>query len=190
MKRFILAIAACAAVSLSSLSPAHADGAGVDTIPEVLIEDLQQELGLKDFQAAAIAGNLAQETGNFTMLHQIRGPGRGYSQWSGSRRTEFQNFADDTLSYEDNRDFLIYELTGPYAKVLTRLKATKTTEQAAQVFMKQFLRPNPRHANLPRRMRFAGAYMAGNFSGAGCIDHVHLGGGRIAECERIVRVGS
>jgi hypothetical protein len=192
MKPSFLRLAFTASIIFASFM-AHADTTpqtGTDTIPEILIADLQAELGLKDFQAAAIVGNLAQETGNFTMLHQIKGPGLGYSQWSGSRKTDFKNFAEDTLSYGDNRDFLVHELTGPYAKVLDRVRRTSSMEEATSVFMKQFLRPSAKHANLPRRVRFARSFMRGDFEGAGCIDHLHLGNGRLATCDKIDRAGT
>lgn len=179
MRTLILALAATAALTFGPQAQAEATS---DTIPEVLIEDLQQMLDLEDFQAAAIAGNLAQETGNFTMLHQIGGSGLGYSQWTGSRKTLFRKFADDTHSYEDNRDFLIHELTGPYEDVLDNLRRTKTMEEATRIFMRDFLRPSKKHAALGKRVAFADAYLDGEFDGAGCIRSVPRGNGRIARC--------
>ena len=142
------------------------------SIPERLLEDLQRDLDLQEFQAAAIVGNLAHETGNFRHLKEIDGHGYGYSQWSGSRRNDFFDFADEAggkRSYAANYGFLIHELTGKYSKVLDRVRASQDLEGATNVFMKLFLAPRPATAAYPRRLAYAKAYLEGEFSGAGCL---------------------
>lgn len=182
---------ALAFLCLSLATPAFADQSVKDPIPEVLIEDLQRDLNIQQFHAAAIAGNLAQETGNFTMLRQIGGSGLGWSQWTGERRTAYRRYAgsdDRALKYEVNYSFLISELTGPYAETLERLRQTATLEEATQLFMKEFLRPAKQHAALSKRIAHASNYLDGDFSGAGCKVSLHIGQGRLAECEEITWV--
>lgn len=182
MRRFIMAPVSALALALS-LALVQPAAAHTTTVPETLIQDLQADLDLQPFQAAAIAGNLAQETGNFTILKQIKGPGLGYSQWTGSRRTQFQRFAGaHTMAYETNYGFLVSELKGPYAEVLDKLRATRSTEDATRVFMNEFLKPSKKHAAFPKRVRFAQAYLQGNFDGAGCRSGSHLGNGRMTSC--------
>lgn len=142
------------------------------SIPERLLGDLQADLDLEEFQAAAIVGNLAHETGNFRHLKEIQGLGYGYSQWSGPRRAEFFAFAGAAggkRSYEANYGFLLHELTGQYSRVLKRLRKSRNLEEATSVFMKRFLAPAPATAAYPRRLAFARSYLAGEFAGAGCL---------------------
>lgn len=150
------------------------------TVPERLMEDLQRDLELEDFQAAGVVGNLARETGNFQFLRELnpivpgsRG-GIGYAQWTGPRHDAFLEFAGtaDPMSYEVSYAFLIEELEGPYARVLETLRGTGTLEAATEVFMRGYLAPHPRHLHLEERIAFASAYLGGDFSGAGC-ESVH-----------------
>lgn len=151
-------------------------------IPEQLSLDLQDQLNLKDFQAWGIAGNLAQETSNFRFLQEmdplVKGSkgGLGYAQWTGSRRKEFIAYANgrDTRDYEVNLGFLIHELQGTYSKILVDLRETETLEEASKLFMKKFLRPSAKHANLKARLNFAFDFEAGNFEGAGCLSHFEV----------------
>ena len=157
----------------------------METIPERMIEDLQEDLGLEKFQAEAVAGNLAQETGNFRVLKENRGSGFGYSQWSGNRRDRFFNFAarvGDRTSYDVNYGFLVAELQGPYLESLHRLRSTDTLEEATAVFMKSYLRPAKSSAALKKRISYAKNFSAGRFDGAGCAT-VHVKqGNRLGEC--------
>lgn len=174
--------------ALLTATPVLSDQTLKDPIPEVLISDLMQDLQLQEFHAAAIAGNLAQETGNFTILHQIGGSGIGWSQWTGERRAAYRRFAGsdgNALKYDINYAFLISELTGPYSETLQRLRQTRTVEEATALFMKEFLRPSARHAALSKRIAHASNYLDGDFSGAGCKVSLHIGQGRLAECEKI-----
>lgn len=153
------------------------------SIPKSLIEDLQEDLALKPFQAAAVVGNLAQETGNFTTLHEKGGSGLGYSQWTGARKSRFERFSrGEIMSYRANYGFLRHELTTEYLDVLVALKKTKTTEEATRTFMALYLKPNPKHAALGKRIDFAGDYLSGDFGGAGCHLNPAPGQQRIATC--------
>lgn len=146
------------------------------TIPERLLVDLQEEFDWADFQAAGVTGNLARETGNFRYLQEInpivegsRG-GIGYSQWTGSRRVAFEAWVgdEDHLSYDANFGFLVEELRGEYAKVVEQVRETTSAEDAAEVFMRSFLKPHRNYTHLDERIAYANAYLSGDFSGAGC----------------------
>lgn len=166
------------------------------TIPEQMLGDLQIDLHLKEFQAAGILGNLAQETGNFQFLKEmnplIEGSdgGLGYAQWTASRRIDFLIYAEtqDVMSYDVNYGFLLSELRGPYYEVLKDLRKTTSLEDATKLFMDDFLKPSKRHAQLERRLDFAQNYMDGDFSGAGCLSDFEVikkwGKTAIAECEK------
>lgn len=148
------------------------------TIPERMIEDLQEDFGFEDFQAAGVVGNFARETGNFRYMQELnpvvkgsRG-GIGYAQWTGPRRRDYEAWADgrDLMAYEVNYGFLVEELNGRYSRTVTRVLATSTVEEAAEVFMNNFLIPHPRYQHLDERISYATAYMDRDFSGAGCQD--------------------
>lgn len=79
----ITALTAGCAAPFGPLSSAAAAEPDHRPIPQVMMGALQEDLGLTEVQAAAILGNLAQETGNFTHLQQVGGPSYGYSQWLG-----------------------------------------------------------------------------------------------------------
>lgn len=146
------------------------------TVPERLIVDLQQDFGLTEHQAAGIAGNLAHESGNFTMLKQIGGSCFGYSQWCGSRKKAFDRFASRNggpTSYAANYGFLARELSSSeYEAMLERIRREAEVDGSALIFMKEFLRPAARTANLSRRIQFAETYLAGDFEGAACYSRV------------------
>lgn len=172
--RLSFVTAAAATIIIAGLSQAEAE-----TVPERLMTDLQSDFELADFQAAGIAGNLARETGNFRYMQEItplvsgsRG-GLGYSQWTASRRDNFEAWAaennhDDMMSYEANYGFLKEELNGSYRRVVSKVKETSSVEEASRVFMKYFLAPHPSYTHLDERISYAEAYLEGDFSGAGC----------------------
>lgn len=154
-------------------------------IPQVMMGALQEDLGIGEVQAAAILGNLAQETGNFTMLQQVGGPSFGYSQWLGSRKRAFFAFAEENggrHSFEANYGFLLHEIETEYAAMVERLRGTNDLQVASRIFMREFLRPSPSHANLPARVRYAELYLAEEFDGAGCVGEDHVVGDRIRPC--------
>ena len=157
-----------------SAAPASPTPLAPETVPERLIEDLQEDFDLSKPQAASIAGNLAHESGNFRMLHEINGTCYGYSQWCGVRKRAFRAYAASAggqETYEANYGFLKHELETEYEAML---RGTDQVEVAARIFMKEFLRPAAKTANLTRRVRFARQYLEGDFSGSGCFSHHRL----------------
>jgi hypothetical protein len=144
------------------------------TIPEQLIENLQEDFDLTERQAAGIAGNLAHESGNFRMLKEIKGGCYGYSQWCGSRKKAFRAYAASQggqTTFDANYGFLKHELETEYGNMLNQIRATDDVDRVARIFMKRFLRPAAKTANLKRRIRFSKSYLKDDFSGAGCFSH-------------------
>lgn len=101
--------------------------------------------GLNDTQAAAIVGNLMQESGVNPSSKQGGGPGTGIAQWSNPGRwNNLTKFASQN-SLEPNDlstqlQFMSAELhskspAGDYTKTLANLKAQTTIEDATGYFM-------------------------------------------------------
>lgn len=128
-----------------------------------LLSDLKRDFGLTDEQAAGVVGNLMHESGGFNSLQEInpssgRG-GYGYAQWTGPRRTAFENYATrnnlEPSSYEANYGYLKHELANdPYERrQFNTVKNARTAEEAARLVSENFLRPgNP---NLASRQNYA-----------------------------------
>jgi hypothetical protein len=95
--------------------------------------------GLKDFQAAGIIGNFAQESGVSPTSSQAGGPGMGIAQWSkGGRWDQLTAWAKaqnrDPNSLATQLDYTWVELTGAYGSVLSALKASSDVTSATTVF--------------------------------------------------------
>lgn len=90
--------------------------------------------GLTREQTAGIMGNLKQE-------HGFQTSGDGLAQWTGSRQARLQSMYPGTYStIQSQLDYLWYELSGPYAKVLSAIQAQTTVDGAVVVFQNQFER--------------------------------------------------
>ncbi|WP_138465815.1 phage tail tip lysozyme [Poseidonocella sp. HB161398] len=149
------------------------------SVPERLMQDLETDFSLPPQSAAAIAGNLAHESGNFRMLQEINGGCYGYSQWCGPRKRAFRSFAQTRggqQTYEANYGYLAYELKTQYPAMIDRLRRTEDVDTAASIFMKEFLRPAPKTANLARRIRFAKRFLLSDFTGSACYSHAEMDG--------------
>ena len=115
--------------------------------------------GLKDFMAAGILGNLAQESGINPGSAQAGGPGRGIAQWSvGGRWDTLVAWAKaqnrDPNSLATQLDFMwSQELNGTEAGSLAALKGTSNVTDATTVFEQQYERAGiPAMSN---RIKFA-----------------------------------
>ncbi len=145
--------------------PSAPKGGGNSHIGDILKRDLMFDFGFTNNQAAGIVGNLHVESAGFKTLQEIqpmqyvngklvpsktaRG-GYGYAQWTGPRRRAFEAWANDkgysTASYAANYGFLKHEMTNTgERRVVARVKATQTVDQATKVFMQTFLRPGIPH---------------------------------------------
>jgi hypothetical protein len=118
--------------------------------PEVA-RRLMADFGLTPEQAAGFVGNLGHESEGLQAINE-RNPmipgsrgGFGWAQWTGPRRREFEAFTAsnnlDPTSDEANYAFLKHELSGPEGKVLDRLRAAKTADEATLIVQDDFLRP-------------------------------------------------
>jgi hypothetical protein len=142
-----------------------------------LTKDLMKDFGLKEFQAAALAGNLAFESGNFKQLQEVKPlipgskGGYGFAQWTDGRRKQFENYIDgeapgsqkqpiNPASYAANYGFLKKEFTDKNNKELgsigintiKRLKKTKNIEDANYLVYDYFLRPDSRYTHADQRL--------------------------------------
>ncbi|MDP4005052.1 phage tail tip lysozyme [Methylobacterium sp. NEAU K] len=108
---------------------------------------LMHDLGLKDFQAAGIYGNLGHESGGwhfFQEIHPVGGGrgGEGLPMWTGARRVAFEAWcrAKHLQPYSDEASygFMVHELTTTYASTLRRLKQVLTLNAAVVAFEKMY----------------------------------------------------
>lgn len=127
--------------------------------------DLMTDFNLMEHHAAGILGNLGEELNGFTELQEIhplvpgsRG-GFGWAQWTGPRRTQFEQFCKEhklsVVSDEANYGFLRQELQTTQKQAIAALTAQTTLEGAVQAFMNSFERPASQTAGLATRLRYA-----------------------------------
>lgn len=126
-----------------------------------LMQDLQRDFpGLTKEDAAAIIGNLGEESGGFGQMKEAggAGPGRGWAQWTTpDRKAKFlanvQKHGGDLANYDANYETLKQELQGQYAGALKATMAAQGLQNKTQVFMKQFENPGVEHFDV--RMKYA-----------------------------------
>ena len=115
--------------------------------PQV-IKKLMKDFGLKDYQAAAIMGNLGHESGGLKQMQEKgmksgRG-GLGWAQWTGSRRKEFEQLAKETGLPVDSPDLnymmLKKELSGKYKSTVDKLKGATDLNGSVYAFERGFER--------------------------------------------------
>lgn len=88
--------------------------------------------GLSREQTAGIMGNLMQE-------HGFNTTGDGLAQWTGGRKAALLS-RPDPYSINTQLDFLWYELSGPYASVLTTIRSQSNVEGAVRAFQNGYER--------------------------------------------------
>ena len=88
--------------------------------------------GLSREQVAGIMGNLMQE-------HGFNTSGDGLAQWTGSRKANLMS-RENPYTIQTQLEFLWYELSGGYVKVLNNIRATSDTAEATRIFQNQFER--------------------------------------------------
>jgi hypothetical protein len=125
--------------------------------------------GLTNFQAAAVVGNLDQESGVDPTISQFGGgPGRGIAQWSTGGRWDKMS-GDNLVAYAAMQglptnslavqlDFIWYELETFPQYGLAKLQATTNVTDATQVFEDDYegcVYANFPVCDLPRRVTFA-----------------------------------
>ncbi|MDH2309047.1 phage tail tip lysozyme [Methylobacterium brachiatum] len=112
---------------------------------------LMRDLGLTDFQAAGLLGNLGHESGGFRKLREVapvvagsRG-GWGLAQWTGPRRVAMEAWcrahACDPASLDAQYRYLCVELRTTEAAALVALRQAPTLEAATETVCRLFERP-------------------------------------------------
>lgn len=102
-----------------------------------------QELGLNDIQAAAIMGNMEQESSFDPKIVNPRSGAYGIAQWLGNRKTNLENLAQSKGKPVSDLglqlDFLKSELQGGYkTTVLEPIKASNNIAQATRIWLERF----------------------------------------------------
>ncbi|HEY5970707.1 MAG TPA: phage tail tip lysozyme, partial [Pseudoxanthomonas sp.] len=161
--------------STDSTTTSSTGGGKVDNdtsqVASRLKADLMKDFKISDIAAGGIVASLAAESGGFKIMQEIGseryGPnargGYGYAQWTGPRRTEFEEYAKannlDINSYEANYGNLKRELQGPEGAILKDLAGAKDYHEATKIFTgsakegRGFLRPGD--VNLSGRFGWA-----------------------------------
>lgn len=126
---------------------------------------LQQD-GYSKAAAAAIVGNAMHESAQFKADTEYGGGGgRGWLQWTGPRRTNFENWSAsqglEPTSDNANYGFMIYELAGGTGSQWTGGASTKEFNsitdpiEATTYFMNNYERPAAATAALSKRQAYA-----------------------------------
>jgi len=149
-----------------------------DEMGHLMMNRYTKELGLTSFQAAALTGNAYHETGGFKYMDEqnpkVKGSAGGINLFQftglepGLRRSNFEKFATeqelDPRDYKTGLTFSIYELTkGDQKNVLRMLRKTKTAEEANQIVVEKYLRPDPETMKMEERQRLTNEY-ASNYT--------------------------
>ena len=141
-----------------------------------LVNYLVENKGYSPVSAAAIAGNAAHESANFT-AHEEFAPnaygtkGVGFLQWTnaggGNRRTEFENYASSQglapTSFEASASYIDAEMKG--GKHWTggmntdSFKGIKDLNTAVTSFQNNYLRPATATANTGARLDYANQFL-------------------------------
>ncbi len=159
MRRSAVSLAIVLSGSLSAVALGGcASAAGDEDVSSEVASDLSANdktayeffvaKGLKPIQAAAIVGNLMQESSVLPTSVQQGGPGRGIAQWSiGARwdRTSQDNVkwyagtkGESATSLNLQLEFIWYELQSFPVYGLSRLRAAGTLSQATVAFQDDF----------------------------------------------------
>ena len=112
--------------------------------------------GLTEQQARGIYGNLMQESSGKLNAISFDGKGSyGLAQWTGDRKERLFAKYGKNPNRLQQLEYLWEELNTTEKKALDKLRKASTVEEATEVFMNEFERPNKKYANLERRIRYA-----------------------------------
>jgi MYXO-CTERM domain-containing protein len=165
------AVAIVAACSAPGNDPLDTSGAVLSNLVanDKAAYDYFVTKGLTNFQAAAVVGNLDQESGVDPNISQFGGgPGRGIAQWSTGGRWDTIS-GDNLVAYAAMQgqptnslavqlDFIWYELGAFPQYGLAKLRATTNVTDATAVFEDDYegcVYANFPVCDLPRRVTFA-----------------------------------
>lgn len=119
------------------------------------IASLARDLQLTPEQAAGVIGQLGFESEGLQPINErqpvvpgSRG-GFGWAQWTGPRRQQFEQWAQeqglDINTPDANYGFLLHELQGPESRILGDLRKAPDATTAGRIFTQRFLRPGEPH---------------------------------------------
>jgi hypothetical protein len=115
--------------------------------------------GYKPHQAAAIAGNLTQESSLNPEIINKKSGAFGLAQWLGPRKKALNDFAAKQGSYAADPgtqlDFIDHELNTTEKKAKSRLLATTNIEDATNAFSNHYERAGINEKNNTRRVSLA-----------------------------------
>jgi hypothetical protein len=147
--------------NLPTPTPGEFTGKGVEKGAQIA-QRLQKDLGISDFQASAIVGNLLNESSQLNpaqmqgsgsgLLPEAmkKGIGYGWAQWTDpGRQKRLYKYAKDhgvdpdkqPLTDEINYGFLVTELSKDYSGVLKDLKASKNIDESTLLILKRYESP-------------------------------------------------
>lgn len=117
-------------------------------------------MGIPQVVAAAMVGNAAKESG---IDPRIQGDGgASFGEYQFNNRGEgpaLQKFAQerglDIYDPKTQRAFVWHQLQGPYRATLEKMIAAKDPAVAAEIFSREYERPNPQFADNKKRARYA-----------------------------------
>jgi len=110
-------------------------------------------------QAIGIVANLDAESGMDPHIQQGGGgPGYGLAQWEGARQLDFQHWAGHSIhgsSFEEQLQFVQYELTHTERTAGDKLRHAQTAEDAAEIVTREYERPADIVGAVARRRKLA-----------------------------------
>jgi len=124
------------------------------------MQKLIDKFGFNPVQAAGVLGNIGLECDGFHQMLEIGGGGGlGWAQWTGPRRTLFENWCArngvTTGSDAGNQGYLEAELAGSLSRAVTETRQATTLAEAVRTFMNTFEMPNAAVAHEDRRDQWA-----------------------------------
>jgi hypothetical protein len=96
--------------------------------------DYFKSKGLNDMQSAALVGNFIVESGLDTRIEgdkNLETPSQGLAQWRESRLDTLKNKYEDPYDFNNQLDFVWWELNNTHGKALKHIQDSKTPEEAA-----------------------------------------------------------
>lgn len=166
-------VAAAPEVNLNQFMPAQqapqeSPARGLNHTNLRLAYDYFLNKGLSPHHAAAIAGNIAQESGGHTRAMgdaNLPGGSFGMAQWNRERLAGLNHFAEATGTNPSNPqtqlEYMWYELNNTERPALQRLLATNNLEDATRAFGAGYERPNEQAANYNNRINYARNILGG-----------------------------
>lgn len=145
-----------------------------------ILKSIMGSLGLKDFQAAGIVGNMYQESG--LDPGSTNGSHDGLCQWKRSyvNNTVQKLYGKSPIKncdLQQQLDFLKYTATEPgvpgcngWITAMNKTKQTSSLRDATLMWLQEYERPENTSSELPRRLNYAEqiyqAYKGGKYTGA------------------------